>query len=89
MQRLSQLSAHLVQGLNSGSVEWNATPLQADPGNPANTYTTMAKAKVVVTRQLIDEAQRLLDAKKDELEIVQWQSDKVSLYVFTNCGSDD
>jgi glyoxylate/hydroxypyruvate reductase len=37
----------------------------------------MAKTKVVVTRQLIDEAQRLLDAKQYELEIVQWQSEKV------------
>ncbi|KAH7398575.1 hypothetical protein BKA66DRAFT_408009 [Pyrenochaeta sp. MPI-SDFR-AT-0127] len=36
----------------------------------------MAKTKVVVTRQLIDEAQRILDAKKDDLEIVQWQSEK-------------
>jgi glyoxylate/hydroxypyruvate reductase len=36
----------------------------------------MAKTKVVVTRQLIDEAQALLDAKKDELEIVQWKSEK-------------
>ncbi|CAA9964764.1 Glyoxylate reductase [Pyrenophora teres f. maculata] len=36
----------------------------------------MAKTKVVVTRQLIDEAQKLLDAKKEELEIVQWPSEK-------------
>ncbi|EDU41909.1 LdhA Lactate dehydrogenase [Pyrenophora tritici-repentis] len=36
----------------------------------------MAKTKVVVTRQLIDEAQKLLDAKKEELEIIQWQSEK-------------
>ncbi|KAI8942833.1 hypothetical protein NX059_000873 [Plenodomus lindquistii] len=36
----------------------------------------MAKIKVVVTRQLIDEAQSILDAKKDELDIVQWQSEK-------------
>ncbi|KAF1828988.1 hypothetical protein BDW02DRAFT_602943 [Decorospora gaudefroyi] len=36
----------------------------------------MAKTKVLVTRQLIDEAQRLLDAKEEELEIVQWQSEK-------------
>ncbi|USP76172.1 uncharacterized protein yc1106_03446 [Curvularia clavata] len=36
----------------------------------------MAKTKVVVTRQLIDEAQKLLDAKQDTLEIVQWQSEK-------------
>ncbi|KAJ4368416.1 hypothetical protein N0V83_006773 [Neocucurbitaria cava] len=36
----------------------------------------MAKTKVVVTRQLIDEAQQILDEKKGELEIVQWQSEK-------------
>ncbi|KNG48883.1 glyoxylate reductase [Stemphylium lycopersici] len=36
----------------------------------------MAKSKVVVTRQLINEAQGLLDAKKNDLEIVQWQSEK-------------
>ncbi|RYO06739.1 hypothetical protein AA0119_g2396 [Alternaria tenuissima] len=36
----------------------------------------MAKTKVVVTRQLIDEAQRILDAKKEDLEVVQWQSEK-------------
>ncbi|KAF2866434.1 D-isomer specific 2-hydroxyacid dehydrogenase [Massariosphaeria phaeospora] len=35
----------------------------------------MAKRKVVVTRQLIDEAQELLDGRSD-LEIVQWQSEK-------------
>jgi glyoxylate/hydroxypyruvate reductase len=39
--------------------------------------TNMAKTKVVVTRQLIDEAQRILDAKKEELDIVQWDSEKV------------
>jgi glyoxylate/hydroxypyruvate reductase len=37
----------------------------------------MAKTRVVVTRQLIDEAQKLLDAKKDDFEIVQWNSEKV------------
>jgi glyoxylate/hydroxypyruvate reductase len=37
----------------------------------------MAKTKVVVTRQLIDEAQEILDTKKNELEIVQWNSEKV------------
>ncbi|XP_014562698.1 hypothetical protein COCVIDRAFT_83563 [Bipolaris victoriae FI3] len=36
----------------------------------------MTKTKVVVTRQLIDEAQKLLDAKNESLEIVQWQSEK-------------
>jgi glyoxylate/hydroxypyruvate reductase len=37
----------------------------------------MAKTKVVVTRQLIQEAQSILDAKKEELDIVQWNSEKV------------
>ncbi|KAH7395337.1 hypothetical protein DE146DRAFT_105446 [Phaeosphaeria sp. MPI-PUGE-AT-0046c] len=36
----------------------------------------MSKPKVVVTRQLIDEAQKILDDKKDALEIIQWQSEK-------------
>ncbi|KAF2688110.1 hypothetical protein K458DRAFT_175532 [Lentithecium fluviatile CBS 122367] len=35
----------------------------------------LQNTKVVVTRQLIDEAQRLLDANTD-LEIVQWKSEK-------------
>jgi glyoxylate/hydroxypyruvate reductase len=38
----------------------------------------MAKTKVVITRQLIHEAQSILDAKKEELDIVQWNSEKVS-----------
>ncbi|KAH5138191.1 hypothetical protein HBH69_224220 [Parastagonospora nodorum] len=36
----------------------------------------MARPKVVVTRQLIDEAQTILDGKKEDLEIVQWSSEK-------------
>ncbi|KAF1919897.1 D-isomer specific 2-hydroxyacid dehydrogenase [Ampelomyces quisqualis] len=36
----------------------------------------MSKPKVVVTRQLIDEAQRILEDRKGELEIVQWNSEK-------------
>ncbi|KAL5117847.1 hypothetical protein ACEQ8H_004165 [Pleosporales sp. CAS-2024a] len=36
----------------------------------------MAKPKVVVTRQLLEEAQETLDGKKSELEIVQWNSEK-------------
>lgn len=36
------------------------------------------KTKVVVTRRLIDEAQKLLDSATD-LEIVQWDSEKVGL----------
>ena len=80
MQRLSQVSSHLSQD-STIQAKSSYTPLQADRGNPAiaNINTNMAKTKVVVTRQLIDEAQRLLDAKKDELEIVQWHSEKVRL----------
>jgi len=37
----------------------------------------MAKTKVVVTRRLIDEAQKILEAKREELEVVQWDSEKV------------
>lgn len=80
MQRLSQLSSHLVQGSKNGGLAGFTdapTPLQADRGNPANINTTMAKTKVVVTRKLIDEAQRLLDEKQGELDIVHWDSEKV------------
>ena len=79
MHRPSQVSWHLSQAPNNSAIESrsNATP-PSDHGNPATTnINTMAKTKVVVTRQLIDEAQRLLDARKDELDIVQWQSEKV------------
>ena len=82
MQRLSQLSSQLKQQLGrteSHPGTSSNTPLQADCGIPptATINTSMAKSKVVVTRQLINEAQRLLDAKKGDLEIVQWQSEKV------------
>ena len=80
MHRLSQLSSQLTHrsGYAQNLVnQSNSTPLQADHG--AATNTNMAKTKVVVTRQLIDEAQGLLDEKQDNLEIVQWQSEKVSL----------
>lgn len=43
----------------------------------------MARTKVVVTRRLIDEAQEILEAKKGELEIVQWDSEKVCRFVGT------
>lgn len=76
MQRLSLLSSHLAEGSGSSSPN-QSTPHQTDRDNPADTNTTMAKTKVVVTRQLIDEAQEILDAKKNELEIVQWNSEKV------------
>lgn len=87
MQRLSQLSSQLTRRPKSiedkvgiDGTASNSTPLQIDHGNCAtvNTYPNMAKTKVVVTRQLIDEAQKLLDAKNESLEIVQWQSEKVS-----------
>ena len=35
------------------------------------------KSKVVITRNLVHEAKLLLDARADQLEIVQWQSDLV------------
>jgi glyoxylate/hydroxypyruvate reductase len=78
MQRLSQVLSHLAQGGNSVvQTRSSSTPL-SDHGDPATTNIhTMPKMKVVVTRQLIDEAQSLLDAKKDDLEVVQWQSEKV------------
>lgn len=81
MQRLSLLSSHLANN-QERSVEqarFIHTPPSSDSGNPASTITkdnTMAKPKVVVTRQLMDESQSMLDAKKDELDIVQWQSDQ-------------
>jgi hypothetical protein len=46
-------------------------PTSASP----TTITMSPKTKVVVTRQLIDEAQKLLDAQGD-LEVVQWNSEK-------------
>lgn len=83
MQRLSQVSSHLAQhlGASDSPTKLSTTPRQADRGVPATTNitTNMAKVKVVVTRQLIDEAQTLLDAKKGDLEIVQWQSEKVCM----------
>jgi hypothetical protein len=53
------------------------TPHPADRGNPANSNAIMSKPKVVVTRQLISEAQQLLDAEKDQFEIVQWDAETV------------
>ena len=84
MQRLSQVSSHLAQPSGPSGFPTKlsrTTPRQADRGVPATTNitTNMAKIKVVVTRQLIDEAQTLLDAKKGDLEIVQWQSEKVCM----------
>jgi hypothetical protein len=77
MQRLSQLSSHIANDPVYDSADSSpATPRRAHPANK-NTTTTMAKPKVVVTRQLIDEAQKLLDAKKDDFEIVQWDSERV------------
>ncbi|KAI4615682.1 hypothetical protein J4E80_006098 [Alternaria sp. BMP 0032] len=80
MQRLSQVSLHISPTPRDGATatKSSATPPNADRGDPsaARINTNMAKTKVVVTRQLIDEAQRLLDAKKEDLEVVQWQSEK-------------
>ncbi|KAI4627166.1 uncharacterized protein J4E87_004508 [Alternaria ethzedia] len=80
MQRLSQVSLHLSPTPRDGATatKSSSTPPNADRGDPsaARINTNMAKTKVVVTRQLIDEAQRLLDAKKEDLEVVQWQSEK-------------
>ncbi|KAI4952693.1 hypothetical protein J4E91_003165 [Alternaria rosae] len=80
MQRLSQVSLHISPSPRDGATETksSSTPPNADRGDPsaARMNNNMAKTKVVVTRQLIDEAQRLLDAKKEDLEVVQWQSEK-------------
>ncbi|KAI4676486.1 uncharacterized protein J4E88_007404 [Alternaria novae-zelandiae] len=80
MQRLSQVSHHISPDPRDGATatKSSSTPPNADRGDPsaARINTNMAKTKVVVTRQLIDEAQRLLDAKKEDLEVVQWQSEK-------------
>jgi len=84
MQRLSQVSLHLSHTPRDGVIETKSsstppTPRPADCSEPsaARTNTNMAKTKVVVTRQLIEEAQRILDATKEDLEVVQWQSEKV------------
>jgi hypothetical protein len=83
MQRLSQLSSHLSErpsNTTSSLLGQPPTPHQPNHNNiPAITNTIMSKPKIVVTRQLIDKAQRLLDEKKDELEILQWNSEKVRL----------
>lgn len=76
MQRLSQVSLHFSPAVQSGVLE-DVTPLQADHDELRNTNDTMPRTKVVVTRQLIGEAQRLLDAKQQDLEIVQWPNEKV------------
>jgi glyoxylate/hydroxypyruvate reductase len=78
MQRLSQLSSHL-ESADGSAIESSSTPHRIDQTNPTTTSTTMAKPKVVITRQLIEEAQRLIDAKKDSFEIVQWHSEKVPI----------
>jgi len=85
MQRLSQVSSHLAQqsGISDTPTKLTSTtPRQTDHGLSAtpNITTNMAKTKVVVTRQLIDEAQKLLDARKEDLEIVQWQSEQVCMW---------
>jgi hypothetical protein len=78
MLRISQISSHLVEGvIRSSATIATSTPHQADRDVSTITNDNMAKTKVVVTRQLIDEAQDILNAKKSELEIVQWNSEKV------------
>jgi hypothetical protein len=81
MQRLSQVSLHLSQDSDSSGSQArpNFTPPSSDRGDHATTNNTIAKMKVVVTRKLFDEAQALLDAKKEELEVAQWGSEKVRL----------
>ena len=92
MQRLSQVSSHLAQqsGISDTPTKLTSTtPRQTDHGLSAtpnittktpNITTNMVKTKVVVTRQLIYEAQKLLDARKEDLEIVQWQSEQVCMW---------
>jgi hypothetical protein len=78
MQRISQISSHLVKGVVcSSAATATSTPHLADRDISNITNDTMAKTKVVVTRRLIEEAQEILNAKKDELELVQWDSEKV------------
>jgi hypothetical protein len=78
MQRISQISSHLVKGVVcSSATTATSTPQQADRDISNSTNDTMAKTKVVVTRRLIEEAQEILNAKKNELDIVQWDSEKV------------
>jgi hypothetical protein len=75
MERLSQLTSHVAPDtIRSSASRATITPHRTGDGD---TITNMAQPKVVVTRQLIDEAQRLLDEKKDKLDIVQWNSEKV------------
>lgn len=58
-----------------------ATPPAANR-TPAATLPKMPKNKVVVTRNLVPEARGLLDAQGDQLEVVQWQSDKVRVHPY-------
>jgi hypothetical protein len=78
MQRLSQLSSQIAPEIARSSAS-KAAPTPRLAEHRDTTTSNMAKTKVVVTRQLIDEAQELLDAKKAELEIVQWKSEKVGM----------
>lgn len=77
MQRLSQLSSHLgPDSVDRSAISSAPTPHHQRPANTNINQRNMSKPKVVVTRQLIDKAQRILDKKKNELDIIQWQSDK-------------
>lgn len=80
MQRLSQLSSQIAPDIARSSAS-KAAPTPHHDAEHGDTTINMAKTKVVVTRQLIDEAQELLDAKRSDLEIVQWKSEKVGVLV--------
>jgi hypothetical protein len=43
-------------------------------------HLNMSKMKVVVTRNLNQEAQSLLDSQSTDLEVVKWQSDQVRAF---------
>lgn len=53
------------------------TPLSTNRFS-VDTPIDMSRGKVVVTRNMNLGAQALLDAQCNELEVVQWRSDKVS-----------
>ncbi|CAI6332596.1 unnamed protein product [Periconia digitata] len=60
---------------NALPVDYYPAPNSASPKYTQPHISKMSKPKVVVTRQLIDQAQALLDSRND-LDIVQWNSEK-------------
>lgn len=56
--------------------DFRLTPLSANCNFLAK-LLDMSKAKVVVTRNLNESAQELLDTQCHEVEVVQWRFDKV------------